>query len=150
MGIINVIKNIKLIHAEDVVLVHIGKFYYMYGKDAYILSYLFGYKLMLIKDSNIYSCAFPTTSFAKVIAQIENKKMNYIIVDRRNNYDIEEKANFGNLNTYQKNWNKAKKYVNLKLRIERINQYLLQHLEEKEIEEKIGEMEKILNETRKI
>lgn len=44
MGIVNVIKNIKLIHTEDIVLAHVGKFYYAYGKDAYILSYIFDYR----------------------------------------------------------------------------------------------------------
>ena len=47
MGIINTIKNIKLVHPNDIALVNVGKFYYAYGKDAYILSYLFKYKFRL-------------------------------------------------------------------------------------------------------
>lgn len=50
MGIINTIKNIKLVHPNDIALVNVGNFYYAYGKDAYILSYLFKYKLMLIEQ----------------------------------------------------------------------------------------------------
>ena len=38
MGIINIIKVVKQVHKEDVVLVKIGKFYQVYGKDAYIIS----------------------------------------------------------------------------------------------------------------
>ena len=48
MGIINIIKVVKQVHKEDVVLVKIGKFYQVYGKDAYIISYLFGYKIKKI------------------------------------------------------------------------------------------------------
>ena len=44
------IKNIKQIHPKDIILVEVGKFYYAYGKDAYILSYMFQYKLTKIPD----------------------------------------------------------------------------------------------------
>ena len=40
MGIINMIAKIKEVHREYVLLVKIGNFYYCYGKDAYIISYL--------------------------------------------------------------------------------------------------------------
>lgn len=36
MGIINIIRSIKQIHKKDIILVRIGKFFYSYGKDAYI------------------------------------------------------------------------------------------------------------------
>ncbi|MBR3697685.1 MAG: hypothetical protein IKM97_05465 [Clostridia bacterium] len=58
MGIIDTIKTIKKVQTEDVIMVLIGKFVYSYGKDAYIMSYIFGYKLKLI-ENNIYVCAFP-------------------------------------------------------------------------------------------
>ena len=41
MGILTMVKNIKQIHEKDIVLFKIGKFYYCYGKDAYIISYFF-------------------------------------------------------------------------------------------------------------
>ena len=37
MSVITMIKAIKKIHTEDVVLVKIGKFFHTYGKDAYIM-----------------------------------------------------------------------------------------------------------------
>ena len=49
-----IIKNVKKIHKEDVILIQMGKFYYAYGKDAYILSGIFGYKLNEF-EKNIYS-----------------------------------------------------------------------------------------------
>lgn len=38
---------------------------------------------------------------------MEEKKINYLIIDPRNNYDVDEKSDNRNLNTYQKEFNKA-------------------------------------------
>ncbi len=150
MGIINIVGNIKQIHSEDIILVSIGKFYYAYGKDAYILSYIFKYKLMKIKENNIYSCAFPKQSFPKVVSRLENSKINYIVVDRRNNYEVEEKSDNKNLNTYTKWFEKAQKYIKIKTSAEKIYNYIIENIEEKTIKEKIKKMEEIINETGKI
>ena len=150
MGIINTIKNIKLVHPNDIALVNVGKFYYAYGKDAYILSYLFKYKLMLIEQYKVYSIAFPKVSLPKVTAELENKKTNYLIIDRRNNYNVEEKSDNKNLNNYTKYLEKAKKYVSLKRRIDNISNYLLQNIDNNDIIQKIESMEEIINEGRKV
>ena len=44
MSLENMIRSIKEIHYDYVVLIKIGAFYHAYGKDAYIIGYLFGYK----------------------------------------------------------------------------------------------------------
>lgn len=150
MGIINIIRNVKQIHPEDVVLVSVGNFYYSYGKDAYILSYIFKYKLMKIKDFDIFSCAFPKQSFPKITAQLENNKINYIIVDRRNNYEVQEKSENKNLNTYKKWLEKSQKYFSVKIRIDNIYDYIIKHIEDDDVKEKIKKMEQIINETGKI
>ena len=49
MATTTIIKTIKEVHPKDLVLVKIGSFYHIYGKDAYIISYLFGYKLKTFK-----------------------------------------------------------------------------------------------------
>ena len=59
------------------------------------------------------------------MAKLESKKINYMIVDSRDNYDIEEKMEFGNLNTYEKQFEISKIYVNNQKRIEKINEYLI-------------------------
>ena len=79
MSVITVIKNIKQIHKEDIVFVKLGKFYYCYGKDAYIISYLFKYKLSLV-ENRVYSCGFPSQSLNKVLAMLENRKINYVLL----------------------------------------------------------------------
>ncbi len=45
MGVENIIQVVKKVHTEYIVLVKEGSFYHIYGKDAYIISYLFGYKI---------------------------------------------------------------------------------------------------------
>ena len=143
MSILIMIKGIKQIHNKDIVLVKIGKFYYCYGKDAYIISYFFGYKLNLIENI-AYSCGFPSQSLSKVIAKLENKKINYIIVDRRNNYEVEERENYKNLNSYDIYFRKAKEKIGTKLRIQKINNYLLGNSENNRIKEVLMLIERIL------
>lgn len=150
MGIVGVIAGIKKIHPKDLALISIGKFFYAYGKDAYMLSYLFGYKLMKIDAENIYSCAFPKQSYSKIVAKLENNKINYIVLDRRNNYNIDEKSDNGNLNNYEKYFEKAHIVINKKIRIEKIYNYLMKNVETENINTILNNMEEIINGKRKI
>lgn len=148
MGIINIVENVKKIHPEYVVFVNIGKFYYTYGRDSYIISYLFNYKLN--KFDNISRCGFSDNSINKVIAKLEQNKINYIVLDRKNNYDVVNKLNNKNLNNYNKIFEKSKININLKKRIDNINMYLYSNLNNSQINKILTNMEKIINERRKI
>lgn len=148
MGIVNMVKTIKEIHPTDIVLVKIGSFYYVYGKDSYIISYLFLYQLKKIE--NTYACGFPAKSLNKVIATLENKKINYISVDRRNNYEIDFKFDNKNLNKYNETFEIAKKQISIQNRIDDINNYLKENINRNNIKDIIYEIEKIINERRKI
>ena len=136
------IETIKEIHKEDLVLVKVGTFYTAYGKDAYIINYMFNYKLN--KTQDVYTSAFPIPSLAKVTAILEQNKINYIVLDRRNNYDVEQEMNNKNLNKYQKFLELAKIKVRENKRIEQIMEYL------KEDEDLIEEVEQLIYERRKI
>ena len=142
MGIKNMIETIKLIHKEDLLLVKVGSFYTAYGRDAYILNYLFNYKLN--KTQDMYSSAFPIPSLARVTAILEQNKINYVVVDKRNNYDVEQESNNKNLNRYKKVLELAKVKVSHTRRIEEIIEAL------KEDEDILEEVEKLINERRKI
>lgn len=122
MGTINMVETIKQIHKEDVVLVKIGTFYNAFGKDAYVLSYLFNYKLS--KVQNTYTAAFPTSSLNKIRVSLEDNKVNYIIVDRRNNYDVEDEYINKKQNNYIKVFEESKVKINTQNRIDRITKYL--------------------------
>ena len=113
MGIINMVQTIKEIHKLDIVFVKIGNFYHVYGKDSYIISYLFEYKLK--KVENVSMCGFPMSSINKIIAKLEENKINYLIVDRKNNYEVDEKSDNKNLSKYDIFFEKAKKFINLKI-----------------------------------
>ena len=150
MGIVGVIAGIKKIHPKDLALVSIGKFLYAYGKDAYVLSYIFGYKLMKINEENVYSCAFPKQSYPKIVANLENKKINYMVLDRRNNYNIEEKSDNGNLNNYDEYFEKAHIIVNRKIRIENIYNELMKNVETENINKILKNVEETINGERKV
>lgn len=82
---------------------------------------------------------------------MEKSKINYIVVDRRNNYDEEEKYINKQENNYDKVFQKSEKIINTILRIQRINETLLLNKEDENIEEILDKMEKVIeNERRKI
>ena len=145
MGIINIVQNVKQIKKEDIIFVQVGNFYNCYGKDSYIISYLFNYKISVV-ENNICMASFPKTAYNKVISKLENNKINYTILDKRNNYEEEEKSNNKNLNKYAEFYEKAKNEISLKIRIEKIQKYLL----ETKDKETIFQIEKVINERRKI
>lgn len=124
MAIITMIKAIKRVHPEDVALVKIGEFYHAYGKDACIVSYLFDYKLKVIDNGN-YTCGFPRKSIAKIKAELERNTINYILLDRRNNYDVDETCDNKNLNRYEEFSKKAYSHVKTKEKIENIYNYFM-------------------------
>lgn len=143
MAIITMIKSIKQIHPKEVMLVKMGDFYHAYGKDSYILSYLMGYKLSIIEE-NCSTCGFPQKSLNKIQAKLEDKKINYILLDKRNNYYVDYFSDNKNLNTYDDEFAKAHKYINLKKRIDNIYVSLLKDINKEETKGKIFEIEKLL------
>lgn len=143
------IKTIKEIHPKDICIFKIGTFYHTYNRDSYIISYLFNYKIKEL-GSNHKECGFPTVALSKVMAKLEQNKINYIVIDRKNNYDIDSKEDYKNLNKYDKFYEKAKKEINLKIRIENIMQYLYDNIEKEEFTKILGKMEEIMYEGRKV
>ena len=49
----NMVKNIKEIHPDTLLLFKVGVFCESYGKDSYILSYLFDYQIFVRKQRKI-------------------------------------------------------------------------------------------------
>lgn len=141
-----ILEAIRKVYKDTVIIVKTGNFYNVFGQDAYILSYLFGYKLNRIYN-DIITTGFPKESINKVMAKLEQKKINYLVVNKSNNYEVDEKCINNNLNTYKKVLIDAKSYINAKLRVENINKYLLKNLDNKQL---IEEIEKIINERRKV
>ena len=98
----------------------------------------------MLTTSDVYTSAFPIPSLPKVTAILEQNKINYIVLDRRNNYDVEQQVDNKNLNKYGKFLELAKVKVRKNKRIEEILECL------KDDEELIEEVEKLIYERRKI
>ncbi len=143
MGVITIVKEIKTIHPNEIVLIKLGGFYRAYGKDAYILSNIFKYKLK--KEENIVTCGFPLKVIKKVLAKLETKKLNYIIVDSRDSYNINDKMDFKNLNTYNLEYENSKIYVSNQTRVDNINKYFTRNIEEENLKKILKEIEDIIH-----
>ena len=143
MAVLTMIKAIKKIYKEDVLLVRIGDFYHVYGKDAYILSFLMGYKIKSIEE-NCPTCGFPKKSISKIEAILEEQKINYLVIDRRNNYEPEEISDNKNLNKYKKIFEKSYKYINSKKKIEEICTVLVKKINDENFDQIIKQRENII------
>ena len=143
------IKTIKEIHDEDICMFKIGSFYHVYGRDAQIISYLFGYKMKQI-DGNNRECGFPLNALNKIKAKLENLKINYIVIDRRNNYDVDESFDNKQNNRYYSYYEKANKYINKKRRIQSINDFLSENIESMDIITILNNIESVIYERRKV
>ena len=80
------------------------------------------------------------------MAKLEEKKIDYIFLDVKNNYDIEEKISNGNLNKYTKVLEKSYKKVKTKNKIENIMDILKSQIEEPNFIDKLNKIEEIINE----
>lgn len=143
------VATIKEIHAHDICIFKIGNFGHCYGRDACIMSYIFGYKLKSIENNN-RECGFPLVSMNKVVARLEEKKISYLIIDKRNNYEVDEKIDFKNLNKHDEIYEKSRIYVNYKNRVDNITNYLNENIETKDFRKVLFEIEEIIDERRKI
>ena len=149
MGIIDTVKTIKLAQVNNVVMIIIGAFVYTYGKDAYIISYVFQYKIKQV-ENNIYVCSFPKSKLKNIMAKLENKKINYVVLDRRNSYRVDEKSENNNLNTYGEYLEKAIKYVKRKRKLDNIYDSLNSNIENDEIDNLLIKIKDIIDEGRKV
>ena len=84
------------------------------------------------------------------MAILENKKINYMILDRKNNYETESKENYKNLNNYQKVYEKAHNYVALQKRITNICEELQKRINDDNFKEILQNVEEKIYEGRKI
>ena len=116
MKIENTIKLFKEIHPETLILIKVGSFYHAYGKDSYILSYLFNYQIKKVQV-NYSTCGFPLAGKARVITKIEELMISYLIVNKAENYEISEEEDFKSKNQYTEIFNKAHKYLTKKIEL---------------------------------
>ncbi len=143
------INTIKDVHHNYVCMYKVGTFYHVYNKDAYIMSYIFDYKIKEV-GNELKECGFPLSALPKVTAKLESRKINYMTIDRRNNYDVDSKENYKNLNNYDKFYEKARKYINKQKRIDNISCFLKENINEEDFLDIVNGMEKVMYERRKV
>jgi len=143
------VKTIKEVHPKTICMFKIGAFYHTYNRDSYILSYLFNYK---IKDlgKNHKESGFPETALPKIKSKLEDNKINYLVIDRRNNYDVDEEENYKDLNRYDKYYEKANRFINHKSRIENIVEFLNENINSDDFTKTLGKMEEVMYERREV
>lgn len=140
MSIENEIKIMKDNYPKSVIFVKIGAFYHTYLKDAYIISYLFGYQLK--KTQNLNNCGFTATIFDNVIKKMETEKISYIVSN--NKFEIEKKQDFEMMNKYDEVFENAYKYLLKRSKVEEISRYLMENLGNDNIMKEISEIEQII------
>lgn len=142
MKIIGTIKTMKKVYPGCIVMVKVGNFYYVYSKDSYILSYLFDYRL---KESEGYpSCGFPVASLDKVKGILEISNLNYIILNNSKDIEPSEKDTSHDNSIYEETYKIAEKSVLKSMRIQKIYESLQSQLETEDLEEKLTQIERIL------
>ena len=138
-------------YPDYIIFVKIGKFYTVYNQDAYIISYKLKYRLKIEESNYIrYSCGFSDIALNKVRTKMEENKINYLILDRRNNYEEDAKYNNGNLNKYNEILEKSKRYANNIIRLDKINNYFIENINKEETRKILIQLEKKIDEGRKI
>lgn len=143
MKIENTIKIFKEIHPESIIMIKIGTFYHAYGKDSYILSYLFNYQIKKTQ-SNYSTCGFPVSGLSKVLSKLKGLEVSYITLNKRENYEIVEQEDYKSKNRYNEMYNKSYGYVIKKNRIDSIYQFLIESIAEDNIKEKLLKVEEII------
>ncbi len=142
-------KTIKEVHPKAICMFKIGAFYHAYNRDSYILSYLFNYKIKDLGKSH-KETGFPELALPKIKAKLEDYKINYLVIDKRNNYDVDEQENYKNLNRYDKYYEKANKYINYKKRIDGIVDFLNDNINSEDFSKILVKMEEVMYERRKV
>ena len=111
-------------YPNSILLVLSGNFYNVYGKDAYILCYLFRFKFInkLYKteeEKEVYvpKTGFPRNSLDKVLLDLEDKKINYVIKVKDKSDIVQD---FKKLNTYQRRYIASEKYCIDKMKLNEI------------------------------
>lgn len=149
MGLVNIAKKIKEVHPNSVIIYKSGAFYKAFGKDAYILSGTFDYQIKIV-EQNVPSCGFPLKAIMRVRSTLEELQISYIIIDQRNNYDIDVSEDFRNLNKYDETFENSYSKVKKRKKIKQIANKLEKIIDEPDFKITIKRIEEIINENREI
>lgn len=128
--------KLKQEYMDYIILFKYGSFYICFNSDAMILNEIFNYKILEI--GNFIKCGFPLNSLNKIINELENKEINYLVF----NDDISDRKKFKE-NNY-KNYGKNKNIRSVMKRINEINTILKDNINNPNIINIVEEIEEVL------
>lgn len=131
----------KVNYKDYILMIRLGNFYEILDKDALILHNILNYKISKISDT--VKCGFPISSLEKVLAVLNERKINYVIIEDDNivsKKEFEENTygefNF-DINTIKYNF----------IRINKIIKFLNENVN-KDINSLLESIEDLINERR--
>lgn len=74
-----------------------GKFFEVFGYDAFMFNYLFSYKIL--QSGKTYKCGFPDSSINRIINKLSDFKISYQIIYRGKNPLVKD---YKKINQYSK------------------------------------------------
>lgn len=149
MGLVEMAKRLKDVHPNYIMLFKSGTFYKAFGKDAYILGAMFNYNIHIVNE-NVTTCGFPITAEKRVRTKLEESKINYKIIDPRNDYKVDISEDYKNLNNYEDEFKKDFTIIKQKKVITRITEELTLYIDNPNFKEIIRKIEDILDEAREV
>lgn len=123
-------------YKDYIIFIKVGTFYETIENDALILSKLLGYKIKRFSKS--FKCGFPVSKINDVLNAISKNKINYLVIE-----DEVNKVTFAD-NRYTKYNFDVNKILFNYLRIDKITKYLNDNVLNSNIDDILGEMEKLL------
>lgn len=96
MRVIDIYNEYKPKNNKHIIMIKSGIFFTAFNIDAGICNKILGYKIN--SNGSNYSIGFPSNSIDKVINTIQNKQINYIVLnkDDSGNYYIQDKCEYDN------------------------------------------------------
>lgn len=137
------VKKIKKARQNYLVFVKNGYNYYVYDKDSYIISYLLDYSLRKSDCGRIFY-TFQITSYKKIFEKIEEEKINYLIVDSTNGYEIVTIQDYEENNQYKEVLEWALLFVKRKEKLSSLVKDILEYTDVPELDEEIKKFEKVV------
>ena len=104
---LNVIRLIRNLHSDTVIIVDDYKNYYIYDNDVFVVYYLLNFSIkkyngnMFIRNDLNY--------LHYLISKLRENNINYIVVVKRCGYNVEQQVSFDN-NNYKTFWLKGRLY----------------------------------------
>lgn len=149
MGLVEMAGRLKDVHPNYVMLFKSGTFYKVFGKDAYILGAMFNYNIHVV-NGNVTTCGFPITAEKRVRTKLEENKINYKIIDPRNEYNVDTSEDYKNLNNYENEFKKDFTIMKQRKVITRLTEELSLYIDKPNFKEIIRKIEDVLDEAREV